>query len=458
MERDLIDPEISSLEARLEDFSSEIRSKALADLRALARRGRVRLEPASDVANMHCHTFYSYNASGYSPTSLAWLAKRRGFGAMGIVDFDVLEGVDEFLTACDLLGVRGSAGMETRVFIPEFADREISSPGEPGVLYHMGIGFTSSQASMAVAGTLSELRWRATSRNQDLIRRINAHLAPLEIDYDRDVLPLTPRGNATERHIVVAYVRKAQASVSNPATFWANRLGVPVEQIYKVVQDAPGFQSLVRAKLMKRGGVGYVQPGPRTFPSVEEVNKLIMGCGALPCAAWLDGTSEGEQSIEELLSLLIDKGAVALNIVPDRNWNIADPEVKCLKLKNLYEVVELARELALPMNVGTEMNSFGQKLVDDFDAPELAPVRSLFVDGAHFIYGHTVLQRTLSLGYQTEWAQVHLPSREQRNDFYTRVGYLVPPGEASMARLRKLDPALPPADLLLRLNEGRRRS
>ena len=300
MERDLIDPEIGSLEARLEDFSSEIRSKALADLRALARRGRVRLEPASDVANMHCHTFYSYNASGYSPTSLAWLAKRRGFGAMGIVDFDVLEGVDEFLTACDLLGVRGSAGMETRVFIPEFADREINSPGEPGVLYHMGIGFTSSQASMAVAGTLSELRWRATSRNQDLIRRINAHLAPLEIDYDRDVLPLTPRGNATERHIVVAYVRKAQASVSNPATFWANRLGVPVEQIDKVVQDAPGFQSLVRAKLMKRGGVGYVQPGSRTFPSVEEVNKLIMGCGALPCAAggvpgsgWSAGRNRG---------------------------------------------------------------------------------------------------------------------------------------------------------------------
>ena len=61
---------------------------------------------------------------------------------MGIVDFDVLDAVEEFLDACEAAGVRGSAGIESRVFIPEFADREINSPGEPGVYYHMGIGFT----------------------------------------------------------------------------------------------------------------------------------------------------------------------------------------------------------------------------------------------------------------------------------------------------------------------------
>jgi len=100
------------------------------------------------------------------------------------------------------------------------------------------------------------------------------------------------------------------------------------------------------------------------------------------CATWLDGTSEGEQSIEELLDLLIGKGAVALNIVPDRNWNVADPELRRIKLRNLYDIVEMAQELSLPLNVGTEMNSFGQKLIDDFGARELAPVRQQFLDGA----------------------------------------------------------------------------
>ena len=187
---------------------------------------------------------------------------------------------------------------------------------------------------------------------------------------------------------------------------------------------------------------------PRRSPRLKSFIGFIVQCGALPCATWLDGTSAGEQAIEELLELLIGKGAVALNIIPDRNWNISDPETRRLKVQKLYEVVQLAEQLALPLNVGTEMNSYGQKLVDDFDAPELAPVRKAFMDGAHFIYGHTVLQRALRLGYQSEWAQTHLPSRRERNEFYTKVGYQVRPGRASLDRLQQLDPTLTPAGIL----------
>ena len=114
----------------LNDFAPAARAEALAELVSLARQGAVALEPEIEVANMHCHTFFSFNAFGHSPTSPAWLGRRSGFRAMGIVDFDVLDGVDEFLKACDLVALRGSAGIETRVFIPEYADQEINSPGE----------------------------------------------------------------------------------------------------------------------------------------------------------------------------------------------------------------------------------------------------------------------------------------------------------------------------------------
>jgi hypothetical protein len=439
------------LETSLNDFAPAVRAQALAELVALARQGDVPLKPEADVANMHCHTFFSFNAYGHSPTSLAWLAKRRGFRLIGIVDFDVLDGVDEFLDACELVGVRGSAGIETRVFIPEFATREINSPGEPGVCYHMGIGFTSSRVPETAASILDDLRQRATRRNRGMTDRVNAYLSPVTIDYERDVLPLTPGGNATERHMVVAYVRAAERVAPNPVEFWADKLGLEPGQVATLMGDTPKFQSLIRAKLMKRGGVGYVQPSPDTFPTVEEFHELIVACGALPCAAWLDGTSAGERAIEELLDLLINKGVVALNIIPDRNWNIADPESRRLKVQNLYHVVQLAQELDLPLNVGTEMNSPGQKLVDDFDAPELAPLRQAFLDGAHFIYGHTVLQRALGLGYQSEWTQTHLPTRRERNDFYAGVGYQVPPGKVGMARLKRLDSSMSPADILARL-------
>jgi len=445
---------LTELEAKLNDFSAPVRAQALADLVILARQGDVSVASETELINLHCHTFYSFNAYGYSPTALAWLAKRSGFKALGIVDFNVLDGVEEYLTACEAIGVRGSAGLETRVYIPEFSTREINSPSEPGVYYHMGIGFTSSQTPAAVAPILVDMRHRAEQRGREIVERLNRHLAQVEIHYDRDVLPLTPDDNATERHILVAFIQAVARCFSDPTPFWAEKLGLASEQVAAEIGDGSEFQNLVRAELMKRGGVGYIHPGPHIFPSVEDVNQLVVACGALPCAAWLDGTSAGEQAIEELLDLLIGKGVVAFNIIPDRNWNISDPEVRRVKVQNLYRVVELAQKLDLPLNIGTEMNSYGQKLVDDFDAPELVPLREPFLTGAYFIYGHTLMQRALGLGYQSEWAKAYLLTRRERNAFYTQVGRLIPPGRAGAGQLKQLTSALSPAEMLRRLTHS----
>lgn len=461
-----INVNLDRLETQLNDFDPAVRARALDELLLLVEQNKVELPPPSEIANMHSHTFFSFNGYGYSPTALAWLARRSGYKLMGIVDFDVLDGVDEFLTACDRVGVRGSAGMETRVYVPEFGTREINSPGEPGIFYHMGIGFASSRAPGQVQSILTRMREQAAQRNREVARRVNAYLRPVEIDYERDVLPLTPAGNATERHMVAAYIHKAFEVYPNREAltrFWADKLNMETDQVEAAMGNAPGFQNLVRGKLIKRGGVGYVQPDggsfpidpfPRftsehlgvgyvqpdggSFPTVEQVNELIVACGALPCATWLDGTSPGEQAEEELLNLLIGKGVVALNIVPDRNWNIADPAIKARKLQNLYDVVALAQKLDLPLNVGTEMNAFGLKLVDDFDAPELAPVREAFLDGAYFIYGHTTMQRALGLGYQSDWAGKNLPSRREKNEFYTALGRRVPAGQVGPKRLAQV--------------------
>jgi len=439
-------PSIEELEAKLNSFAPDERAQSLNVLLGKARQGAVTVLPERDAANMHCHTFYSFNAYGYSPTGLAWMAKRQGIPLLGIVDFDVLDGVDEFLDAAFAAGVRASAALETRVYIPEFATREINSPGEPGVYYYMGIGFTSSRAPEAAAPILADMRARAAQRNRAMIERINAYLAPVCIDYERDVLPLTPAGNATERHMLEAYTRAAAAAFSDPVPFWAEKLKMDPAQVAAQMQNMPGFQNTVRARLMKRGGVGYTQPGPDTFPTIDVVTRMITACQALPCATWLDGTSPGEQAIEELLELLIAQGVVALNIIPDRNWNIPDPETRKVKVGHLYRVVDLARRLDLPLNIGTEMNTYGQKLVDDFHAPELAPVRQVFLQGAYFIYGHTILQRTLGLGYQSDWAKAHLPTRRERNDFYTRIGLQTPPTAEALARLQRIRPDAEPAE------------
>ena len=132
---------IESLEQQLDSFDAVQRKDALAQLWELARSGSIALaKPGTDV-NLHAHTFFSYNACGCSPSKFAWLARKRGLAAAGIVDFDVLDALEEFWAAGRLLGLKRCASLESRVFVPEFSTRVINSPGEPGIAYHMGVGF-----------------------------------------------------------------------------------------------------------------------------------------------------------------------------------------------------------------------------------------------------------------------------------------------------------------------------
>jgi len=89
-----------ALEVQLNDFDPEKRRAALQELAALAREGQIALPEPGSTVNLHCHTFYSFNGYGYSPSGIAWQARCAGLAAAGVVDFDVLDAVDEFLDAC----------------------------------------------------------------------------------------------------------------------------------------------------------------------------------------------------------------------------------------------------------------------------------------------------------------------------------------------------------------------
>ncbi|MEA3326523.1 MAG: hypothetical protein U9R53_04340 [Chloroflexota bacterium] len=417
-----------AFERKLNHFDEKVRESALRQIAQRLKTGEITTHLEMDVVNMHCHSFFSFNGYGYSPSALAWLAKKEGYKAIGIVDFDTLDGVNEFLQACEILDVRGSTGIETRSYFPEFSDRVINSPGEPGVSYVMGVGFSSSLVPDESKSILEDMQKRAMNRNKVIIERVNAFLSPVTVDYEDDVMTLTPGGNVTERHIVKAYILAARKKSSDVVKFWSEKLDLSNDEVINLLEDLPRLQNVIRRKLMKKGGVGYIEPTADSFPLLEDVNKLIISCGAIPCIAWLDGTTQGEMDAEELFSLQIDKGAAVLNIIPDRNWNIKDEKIKKQKLNNLYETVMMAKEFNLPLNVGTEMNRYDSPKIDGFDSKELVPLRKDFLDGAAFIYGHTVMQRTLGLGYQSGWTKAQFPNQRDRNQFYMKMGYRIPPG------------------------------
>ncbi|MBI2425696.1 MAG: hypothetical protein HYV27_22915 [Candidatus Hydrogenedentes bacterium] len=414
---------LETLEEQLDSFDAAARAEALEELIAMADAGIVEVPPPGLAFNLHCHSFYSFNGYGYSPSRLAWLGRKKGLLAMGIVDFDVLDGVDEFLAACKRLRLRVCAGMETRVFIPEFGTRVINSPGEPGISYHMGVGFT--RTAVAQTDLLRELKQVAQDRTRGLVARVNTVLHEIELDFETHVLPLTPNGNVTERHVCAAYEQRARDhfdSEEETISYWASVLHVHTEDIGAIYDSRPALQALIRSKTMKAGGVGYVSPDGDEFPRIDRVNAFVKDAGAIPTHTWLDGASPGEEAIEELLDCTMAAGVAAVNIIPDRNWNIANPDQKRIKVAKLNEFVALAEARHLPVIVGTELNAHGLPFVDDFDAPEMKPLHPVFLKGAYILHAHTILQAQAGMGYLSPWAEQHFGSIPEKNAFFEQVG------------------------------------
>lgn len=416
---------IEELELALDSFNPAKRKEALQALCDKVSAGQIELPAAGSDVNLHCHTFFSYNTYGYSPTKFAWLARKSGLAVAGVVDFDVLDALEEFLEAGRMLGLKVCGGFETRVYVPEFADRVINSPGEPGISYHMGVGFPRAEVPAEQKAFLAGLRDTAQQRNQSLTERVNKHLRPVELDYERDVLTLTPSGNATERHICLAYARKAKETFGETdalADFWSQKLGADAKSLG--LPEGKNLLNTIRSKTMKRGGVGYVQPDKGSFPWMADTNRFILAAGGIPVHTWLDGTSDGEKAIEELLGVAMSTGAAALNVIPDRNYTPGSPDVK---LKNLYQVIEIAEKLDLILVEGTEMNSPGQKFVDDFASEELKPLLPVFLKGAHIVYAHSVLERKCGLGYTSQWAKKNFKNAAEKNRFFEQVGRSLKP-------------------------------
>ena len=344
---------------------------------AVRKEALLKAMPGLRPFNMHCHTFFSYNGYGYSPSYIAALAARQGWRAAGLVDFDVLDGVDEFLAACAALRVPAVAGMETRVFVPELADAEINSPGEPGVAYHLGMNFRSSAVPAQWQPFAADLKAKANARTRQVVEKVNTVLSEIALDFDAEAAKRTPAGNVTERHICSAYREAAEAAFKGAEleSFWTAKIG-------EYSADAVKLEGKIRSKLMKQGGVGYVAPKPENFPTLQEMNAFIKGCGAVPTVAWLNGLSAGEADPEALLELHLKNGAGAVTIIPDRNWRAADAEKSAKLTAALDKFLAACAKFKLPVLAGTEMNAPGQLLADDFTVPALAKHYSQLAAGA----------------------------------------------------------------------------
>ena len=227
---------------------------------------------------------------------------------------------------------------------------------------------------------------------------------------------------------VILYDRVTESRDAVAAKLLAERGGTLVHAYGDPwIIEGQGSAGIEAAGQMKAGGIGYVKPDGGAFPTLAETNAFIAAAGAIPLITWLDGTSAGEADSDALLDLHAAGGAFGVNIIPDRNYK---PGVEDRKLANLRKIVEASTRRDLFLVAGTEMNSPGNKFVDDFGTAELKPLLPHFVRGAHIIHGHTMLARACGLGYVSDWSRKAFRNAPERNNFYETLGQVLEPGRA----------------------------
>ena len=159
--------------------------------------------------NNHIHTFYSF--SPYSPSAAVYAARAEGLCTAGIVDHDSMGGAEEFVQAGKILGLPVTVGVEARVSMAgtPFERLRTNNPDQLGVSYMVlhAVPHNSIPMVQQYFAPLREARNRRNRRMAEAISRLSGR----EIDFDRDVMPLSKfrdGGSITERHLMQALARK----------------------------------------------------------------------------------------------------------------------------------------------------------------------------------------------------------------------------------------------------------
>ncbi|MCC8181278.1 MAG: hypothetical protein LIP23_10280 [Planctomycetes bacterium] len=403
-------------------------------------------------ANVLARTFFSYSADNYSPSRLTWEAVIRGLSVIGSLDIDNLGALGEMFSAGDALAIRTTVSLETRVYVESYKDQVINCPGEPGVMNAIGAGFALVPDPTTQHGSLiASLPDRAHTRNRAIVAAINDTLTPVTVDYDADVLPLTPAGNATPLHIIAAYVLKSKTvfeELYDRAVFWADVLGRSPQDAECLLGEPGELETALADKLDLAERVDPTHAGSSLYPGVVEFFRAVKASGAVPCLPLLDSLPSGE-ALDKLLDNALQWGVRAVAILPDFYWNITDLTVKTDRMALLERLVTAARQRNLPILVGSKMDRPKQKFMDALDAPELSAYFRDFTDSAFWLYGHTVMERADRNGITSDWAKRHFGrDYAAANAFYLEVGKKAKPEACSRANIADAGADADPGDVL----------
>lgn len=341
--------------------------------------------------NCHIHTSESFSVFR-SPAEAVWQAAREGIAVLGINDHYTVAGHQEFRRACEVAGIAAGFSMEAVAVDRPAAEAglKLNDPDNPGRIYLCGKGITAIPAESTPAiESLARMRAALERRNRAMTAKVQ-HLFRERLNSTgpawEDVTALTPRGNATERHVAYAVLRRLQRLAAEQQKPVAEVITACCGAAPPAAGDDAALQIFLRAKLLKAGAPCYVPEDPEAFVPVAELRGIFLAFGSIPTYPVLGNPIlGGEKNIEELLDRLESMGFHAIEVIPVRNTR-----------ERLREIVSAAERRWWPVFNGTEHNTpEARPLLDPFALdPEFEP---WFRRSTALLLGH---QRQVARGEQ----------------------------------------------------------
>ncbi len=369
--------------------------------------------------NAHFHTPYSFSAFD-TIHEIFEQAEEEQVEVLGINDFITTFGYVEFNDLAYRYKKFPLFCLEFMGLIKEEQEkgRRINDPSNPGRIYFCGKGLAFPEKfSEKSRELLQQVYDEGQRQTESMVAKLNTWLqhidAPFTLSFEQIKLDYA-KGMVRERHIAKALRTEILKFCENEA-----QLKEFLEKLFDGQKPESGIDSPVamdnelRSKLLKKGGVAFVEEDEKAFLSITDIKSIILDGKGIPCYPVLLDDKNGqytefEKDYNELFRELTKRGVYAIELIPGRN-----------DLAHLKRFVQFFSEKGFIITMGSEHNT-PQKgpltLKTRNNGPLEKGLQSVSYFGACIIAAHQYLISRGKEGYLTKDG---FPKIEKQNDFIT---------------------------------------
>jgi len=380
----------------------------------LSRYKNEDLNPVPEV-NGHIHTPFSFSAFENVEQIFA-LAKEEDIKILGINDFYVTDGYDDFHRNALENNIFPLFNIEFIGLLTKEQKQNIkvNDPNNPGRTYFSGKGLNYPfKLSTASAAKIDRVRQESQAQVKEMVNNTNALLkninAPFILDYG-EIKQKYARELVRERHIAKALriaIHDNFSSDTDKQDFI--RKLYSGKEIKSDINNNNAFENEIRGYLLKAGGAAFVPEDEKAFLPVEEIIKIIIDAGGIPCyPLLLDDKNGNYTGFEADYNLLYDRlqelGVSAVELIPGRN-----------DAANLKKFVRYFSDKGFLITFGTEHNTpelIPMKVVTRDNRPLDKELKMINFEGACIIAAHQYLQAKGMEGYTQRNGKAKITEKE----------------------------------------------